>query len=77
MIYGDMILENQLEKLTDPIRIMQEYYENEISFLNSVILYQNECSIVTESTELEALHEGFIETVKNTVKKIIKRFIEF
>lgn len=32
MIYGDMILENQLEKLTDPIRIMQEYYENEISF---------------------------------------------
>lgn len=77
MIYGDMILENQLEKLTDPIRIMQEYYENEISFLNSVIDYQNECSIVTESTELEALHKGFIETVKNTVKKIIKRFIEF
>lgn len=77
MIYGDMILENQLEKLTDPIRIMQEYYENEISFLNSIIDYQNECSIVTESTELEALHEGFIETVKNTVKKIIKRFIEF
>lgn len=76
MIYGDMILEQNFNKMTDPIKIMTEYYENEISFLNSVINYQNECT-VTESYELETLHEGFIETAKNKIKELINKFVNW
>lgn len=77
MIYGDIILEDQFNKMTDPIKIMTEYYENEISFLNSVIEYQNEASIVTESYELESIHEGFIETAKNKIKELIDNFLKW
>ena len=76
MIYGNMILEQNFNKMTDPIKIMTEYYENEISFLNSVINYQNECT-VTESYELETLHEGFIETAKNKIKELINKFVNW
>lgn len=76
MIYGNMILENQLEKLTDPIRIMQEYYENEVSFLNSIIEYQDK-SLITESTDLQVLQEGFAENIAKKIKELIDKFLNW
>lgn len=74
MIYGNIVLENSLNEMTNPINIMTEYYENEISFLNSVIEYQE---IVSESCDLKTLHEGFIETTKNKIKELIDKFIKW
>lgn len=44
MIYGNMILEQKsknLDNLLSSINIIEEYYQNEISLLNSTIEYQN------------------------------------
>lgn len=74
MIYGNLILENSLNEMTNPINIMEEYYKNEISFLNSVIEYRG---IVSESCDLKILHEGFIEATKNKIKELIDKFIKW
>ena len=74
MIYGNMILENQLEKLTDHANIIQEYYENEVSFLNSIIEYQDK-SLITESTDLQVLQEGFAENIAKKIKELIDKFL--
>lgn len=77
MIYGNIIREQQYQKMSDNIIIIQEYYENEISFLKSVIEYQNKSSMVTESTDLEILHEGFIENIMKKIKEIIRNLKEW
>lgn len=76
MIYGNMILENQLEKLTDHANIIQEYYENEVSFLNSIIEYQDK-SLITESTDLQVLQEGFAENIAKKIKELIDKFLNW
>lgn len=76
MIYGSMILENQLEKLTDHANIIQEYYENEVSFLNSIIEYQDK-SLITESTDLQVLQEGFMENIAKKIKELIDKFLDW
>lgn len=78
MIYGNMILENQYNNLIkSDIEIIQEYYNNEISFLESIIDFKNESSNITESTDLESLHEGFLETIKNKIKELIQKFLDW
>ena len=77
MIYGDLILENKINRLTtNPLTAMQEYYENEISFLNFIVEYKDEC-LVTESYNLETLHEGFIGNIIEKIKELIEKFIDW
>ena len=78
--YGNIIKEQQLNNLIkSPIEIIQEYYENEISLLNSTIEYQNSITkegILTES-DIEYLHEGFIGNIFEKIKEILRKFKEW
>lgn len=80
MIYGDMILEQKFDSLIkSPTEIMEEYYENEIYFLNSVIECQN--SIMENGSILESdnnyIIEGFASNIIQKIKEIIDKFIEW
>lgn len=78
MIYGDAILREQANKLfLDPIEIMQEYYENELYFLNQTIKFNNESNTITESSELTAIREGFVQTTINKIKEILQKFLDW
>lgn len=80
MIYGNIIREQQLNSLIDsPMTILREYYENEIALLNDTIKYQDSIheAIVTESSEAEYIHEGFISNIVEKIKELLQKFIDW
>lgn len=71
MIYDDIIIENSLNNLIkDQGDIIKEQYQNQIDILNTIIEFQS-CD------DLNVIKEEFKETIKNKIKEIIKKFIEW
>lgn len=71
MIYDDIIIENSLNNLIkDQGDIIKEQYQNQIDILNTIIKFQS-CD------DLSIIKEEFKETIKNKIKEIIKKFIEW
>lgn len=80
MIYGNTIYRRKMEQLLEsPVAIMQEYYENELSLMEDTIMYQKKMhnAIITESSEVEYIHEGFIENAINKIKELLQKFIDW
>lgn len=76
MIYGNIILENQYNTtIKSDIEIIQEYYNNEISFLESIIDYKDQS--INESVDLETIQEGFFENVIKRIKELIQKFMNW
>lgn len=71
----EAVIESVFELPTE-LQIMEEYYQNEIDFLNMVIEYKDALGSVNESY-IESIHEGYMENLKKKAKEMIRRFIEF
>lgn len=82
MIYGHIVLEQQFEKLVskEPIQIMEEYYQNEMSILNAVIECNNKIAAINEESTALVKHDKFVGgndyTVRETKKTFIQNMIE-
>lgn len=82
MIYANIINENRLDSLLEkasPMQLMREYYENEIIVLKESIQYQDDMhdAIVSESYDIESIHEGFIGNIVDKIKELLQKFIDW
>lgn len=86
MIYGNMIYEQQFNSLIDnPLESLKEFYENEISILNSVINEANDIALsntinanYTEiSNKEDPVKQNFVKKIIEKIKEMVTKFIEW
>lgn len=89
MIYADVIYKRQFDTFLNE-NIIAEYYQNEISLLESIIEMNNEVASINEANDLvvsdkyidadyevKEVKDSFVKKAIQKLKELVQKFIEW